>query len=103
MRVIHCPNCREPLPETAKFCAKCGENLALSLHFLNMVDEDLLGPTIKIHQRPPALKVPRFHSMNKGNSTSIQHASSSTTATIPRPRYHDLVSSSQTLQETQTR
>jgi hypothetical protein len=103
MRVIHCPNCQEPLPETAKFCAKCGEHLVLSLHFLNMVDEDLLGSTIKIHQRPPALKIQRFRTLNTGNSTSIQHASSSTTATIQRPRNHDLVSSSQTLPATQTR
>jgi hypothetical protein len=103
MRVIHCPNCQEPLPETAKFCAKCGEHLALSLRFLNKLDEDLLGPTLKINQSPQALKVPRFNSMNSGNSTSIHHASSSTTVTIQRPQNHDLVSSSQTYPATQHR
>ncbi len=28
VRVIRCPNCQEPLPWTANFCAKCGEQLS---------------------------------------------------------------------------
>ena len=96
-----CPSCQEPLPGTAKFCAKCGEHLSTSTHSLNMVDEDLFAPTIKIGHKSAALKATRFYAMNTGNGTSTQRASSRITATVQRPRRHDLVSSSQTLQATQ--
>jgi len=103
VRVIRCPNCQEPLPGIAKFCAKCGEHLSTSTHSLNMVDEDLVAPTIKIGHRTGALKVTRFNALNTGSSISTQHASSRITSTIQRPRRHDLVSSSQTLPATQLR
>ncbi len=103
MRVIRCPDCQEPLPGSAKFCAKCGEHLSIPAYSLNMVDEDLVAPTIKIGNRSGTLKVTRFYAMNIGNSTSVQHASSRITATVQRPRRHDLLSSSQTLPATQMR
>ncbi|HEY6287792.1 MAG TPA: hypothetical protein VIX20_19150 [Ktedonobacteraceae bacterium] len=103
MRVIGCPNCQEPLPGTAKYCAKCGEHLLTSAHSLNMVDENLVTPTIEIGHRPAALKVTRFNARNTGNSTSTERASSSITATAQRPRSNALVSSSQTITATQPR
>jgi len=101
--VIRCPNCQEPLPGTAKFCAKCGEHLSAPAYSLNMVAEDLVSPTIKIGNRSGALKAIRFYAMNTGNNTSAQHASSRITATVHRPRRHDLVSSGKTLPATQLR
>jgi BACON domain-containing protein/zinc ribbon protein len=102
VRVIRCPNCQEPLPETAKFCASCGEHLPASVYSLDMVDEDLYAPTIKMGITPEALKVPHFYAMNTGNG-STQQASSGITATVQRPRSNVLVSSSQTLPVSQSR
>ena len=103
MRVIRCPNCQAPLPGTARFCAKCGEHLSAPAYSLNMVDEDLVAPTIKIGNKSRALKVTRFYAMNTDNSTSAQHANSRITATVQRSRRHDLVSSGQTLPAAQMR
>ena len=93
MRVICCPNCQEPLPGIAKFCARCGEHLPLSAQPFNMVDEDLVAPTIKMSDRPTALKITRFYELN--NST--QHTSPRLTATVQQSRHNGLVSSIQTL------
>jgi Viral BACON domain len=93
MRVICCPNCQEPLPGIAKFCARCGEHLPLSAQSLNMVDEDLVAPTIKMCDRPTALTITRFYALN--NST--QHTSPRLTATVQQSRHNGLVSSIQTL------
>ena len=103
MQVIGCPNCQEPLPGAAKYCAKCGEHLLTSAQSLNMVDENLVTPTIEIGHRPAALKVTRFDTMNTGNSTSTERASSRITATAQRPSRNTLVSSSQTIPATQPR
>jgi Viral BACON domain len=96
VRVIGCPSCQEPLPGTAKYCAKCGKHLPASEHSLNMVDENVVAPTIEICHRPAAQKVTRFFAKNAGNGTNTQHASSRITATVQRPQSNDLVSSNQT-------
>ena len=97
MRVIRCPDCQEPLPETANYCAKCGEHLLTPALSLNSIDENLGAPTIKIIHRSPALKVTRFYVANTGNSTHTQRASSPITATVQRSRRNALDSSSQTI------
>ena len=103
MRVISCPNCNEPLPGIAKYCARCGEHLSTSALLLDMVDEDLLAPTIKINHLPAALKVPHFYAPDTGNSTRTQHASSRLTATVHRSRRNGGASTSSTIVATQPR
>ena len=93
MRVIYCPNCQKPLPGNAKFCARCGEHLPISAQSLNMVDEDLIAPTIVISQKPSALKVTRFYELK--NST--QDTSPRLTATVQQSQHNGPVSSSQSL------
>lgn len=95
MRVIRCPNCLEPLPEHAKYCARCGEHLPTPAFLLDLVDEDLFAPTIKLKRIPTALKVPRFYTLNTDNSKRTQYASLGVTATLHRPQHNELVASSQ--------
>ena len=97
MRVISCPNCYEPLPGIAKYCARCGEHLPASALSFDLVDEDLLAPTIKINHLPAALKVPRFYALGAGNSTRTQNASSRLTATVHRSRRNGVASTSSTI------
>ena len=97
MRVISCPTCHEPLPGIAKYCARCGEHLPTSAFSLDLVDEDLLAPTIKINHLPAALKVPGFYSLGTGNNTHSQHASSRLTATVHRSRRNGVASSRSTI------
>ena len=101
MRVIRCPNCQEPLPGSANYCAKCGEHLLLSEHTLNIIDENLIAPTIKIYRRSAALKVARFYTVDTGNNKSTHRAGSSMTASIQQSRRNDLISVSQTVPATQ--
>jgi len=101
VRVIRCPDCYEPLPEIAKYCGRCGEQLAISAFSFGLVDEDLLAPTIKIHHLPAAFKLPRFYTLGTGNSTRTQHASSGVTVTAHRSRRVEVASSSSTIVATQ--
>jgi Viral BACON domain len=103
VRVISCPNCYEPLPGIAKYCARCGEQLSTSALILDLVDEDLIAPTIKINPRPGALKAPRFYGLGNGNSTRSQRSSSRLTATVHRSRRNGEASSSSTIVATQPR
>ena len=57
MRVNSCPNCQEPVPGLAKYCAKCGRPLEQSLHYYD--DENPL--TLKLADRSADLKVPHFY------------------------------------------
>ena len=102
MRVIRCPNCQEPLPGTANYCAKCGEYLPISEHTLHIIDENLVAPTIKIVHLPAALKVAHFY-VDSGNNSSTHHSSSRIAATAQRPRRNALFSDIQTIPVTQPR
>ena len=93
MRVISCPTCHESLPGIAKYCARCGEQLPTSVLLLDLVDEDLLAPTIKINHLPAGLKVPSFYSLSTGNNTHSQRVSSRLTATVHRSRRNVVASS----------
>src|SRR5258708_30992374 len=60
MRVNCCPNCQEPLPGLAKYCAKCGKSLfAVEQSTRYRYDENQL--TVKLADRPADLKVPHFY------------------------------------------
>src|SRR6266478_6193102 len=60
MRVNCCPNCQEPLPGLAKYCAKCGKSLfAAEQSPRYRYDENQL--TVKLADRPAVLKVPHFY------------------------------------------
>ncbi len=60
MRVNCCPNCQEPLPGLAKYCAKCGKSLfATEQSPRYRYDENQL--TVKLADRPADLKVPHFY------------------------------------------
>jgi Viral BACON domain len=60
MRVNCCPNCQEPLPGLAKYCAKCGKSLfAAERSPYYHYDENQL--TLKLADRPADLKVPHFY------------------------------------------
>ncbi len=60
MRVNYCPNCQEPLPGLAKYCAKCGKSLfAAEQTPRYRYDENQL--TVKLADRPADLKVPHFY------------------------------------------
>src|SRR5258706_8986115 len=60
MRVNCCPNCQEPLPGLAKYCAKCGKSLfAAEQSPRYRYDENQL--TVKLADRPADLKVPHFY------------------------------------------
>ena len=97
MRVIRCPSCQEPLPGTAKYCAKCGVHLLISEHTLKIIDENLLAPTIKIAHRPAALKVARFYTVDTGNNNGNHRAGSRMKVPIQQSRRNDLISVSQTI------
>lgn len=61
MRVILCPNCDEPLPGFAYYCAICGETLASS-------------PTdaaTKLFRRPRAFNVPRFYAVRSDTDETV--------------------------------
>src|SRR5450759_2269547 len=61
MRVIRCPNCDEPLPGFAYYCAICGETLASS-------------PTdvaTKLSRRPRAFNVPRFYAVRSDTDETV--------------------------------
>ena len=66
MRVIRCPNCQEPLPWTANFCAKCGEQLSARTQSPHKKNKNLLIPDLKKAHRPAALKVSRFYAVDNG-------------------------------------
>ena len=60
MRVNCCPNCQEPLPGLAKYCAKCGKSLFVAEQSPRYrYDENQL--TVKLADRPADLKVPHFY------------------------------------------
>lgn len=85
MKMIHCPNCDETLPENANYCAVCGESMTSpghqSIHFIanqqtleqQTVLDDATIPlhsddaTVPLHanesDRPVALKVPHFYAV----------------------------------------
>jgi hypothetical protein len=92
VRVIRCPNCNEPLPGIAKYCARCGKHLPTSALSFDVVDEDLLAPTVKIDHLPASLKVPGFYALGTGNSTHTQRANSRLTATVHRSRRNGVTS-----------
>src|SRR6266487_301964 len=66
VRVIRCPNCQEPLPWTANFCAKCGEQLSARTQSPHKKNKNLLIPDLKKAHRPAALKVSRFYAVDNG-------------------------------------
>ncbi|MFL5696490.1 MAG: BACON domain-containing protein, partial [Ktedonobacteraceae bacterium] len=70
MRVIRCPNCDEPLPGFANFCAGCGETLTPAP----------TSSTVKVSDRPRALKVPHFFSLENYGDVSV--ATDSSTETV---------------------
>jgi hypothetical protein len=100
---MSCPNCQEPLPGTANYCAKCGMRLPTSEHSLNILDENLVAPTIKIALKNANIKVARFNAVDTGNNASTHRAGSRMTTTAQRPQHNALVSASQTFPETQQR
>ena len=97
MRVIYCPNCQEPLPGIAIFCVRCGEHLSISAQSFDMLDEDLVAPTINKNNRYSALKVTRFSALN--NST--QDTGPCLTATVQQSGRNNQVSFNQILPATQ--
>ncbi len=89
MRVIRCPNCDEPQPNCANFCAACGANLVPSP----------TSVTARI-SRPRSLRVPRFFILDSANyadataielsetfsaQTSMQSQLSSPAGALPTP------------------
>ncbi len=81
MRVIRCPNCDEPLPGFANFCAGCGETLTPAP----------TSSTVKVSDRPRALKVPHFFSLENYGDVSVANDSSSETVKfVPRSLHSSL-------------
>ena len=70
-------------------------------HSLNIIDENLVAPTIKIDRRPAALKVAHFYGVDTGNNTSTHRAGSRMTASVQQSQRNALVSASQTNPATQ--
>ena len=91
MRVIRCPNCQEPLPGKANFCAQCGEYLLASALSLNIPNENLNAPTIKLHHRSASLNLNHFLVINDDHSTITQSGGSQSTATLQHSSSNDLV------------
>src|SRR6266851_10277423 len=61
MRVIRCPNCDEPLPGFANYCAICGETLIPSP----------TSTTARLSHRPRSLKVPRFFTLRNESEETV--------------------------------
>src|SRR5712691_7338037 len=61
MRVICCPNCDEPLPGFANYCAICGETLIPSP----------TSTTARLSHRPRSLKVPRFFALRNESEETV--------------------------------
>ncbi|HLQ30355.1 MAG TPA: hypothetical protein VK140_14070 [Ktedonobacteraceae bacterium] len=61
MRVIRCPNCEEPLPGFANYCAICGETLIPSP----------TSTTARLSHRPRAFKVPRFFALRSESEETV--------------------------------
>jgi hypothetical protein len=83
VRVIRCPNCDEPLPGFANFCAACGETLPPAP----------TSTTIKVSDRPRALKVPHFFSLENDDDASAALLSSETVKFVRRSPRSSLNSS----------
>jgi BACON domain-containing protein len=94
VRVICCPNCQEPLPGTANFCAICGEYLLTSALSLNIPNENLDAPTIKLHRRSASLNLNHYLAINDDLSTITQSGGSQNAATLQRSSSNDLVPTS---------
>src|SRR2546421_7134106 len=74
VRVIRCPNCDEPLPGFANFCAGCGETLTPAP----------TSSTVKVSDRPRSLKVPHFFSLENYGDVSVANDSSTETVNFFR-------------------
>src|SRR5256714_8733389 len=83
VRVIRCPNCDEPLPGFANFCAACGETLPPAP----------TSTTIKVSDRPRALKVPHFFSLENDDDASAADLSPETVKFVHRSPRSSLKSS----------
>ena len=83
VRVIRCPNCDEPLPGFANFCAACGETLPPAP----------TSTTIKVSDRPRALKVPHFFSLENDDDASAADLSPETMKFVHRSSRPSLSSS----------
>jgi hypothetical protein len=71
VKLISCPSCQEPLPWTAKYCAKCGQNLSTNTPSTKK-NKNLLFPDVKKVHRPSALKVSRFYVLGAGVHATTQ-------------------------------
>lgn len=89
MRVIRCPNCDEPLPGFANFCAICGETLAPSP----------ASNTVKVSDRPRALKIPYFFSLENVEGVSPIDSSSLETVKFAQRSSHFSFNSSVAIAE----
>ena len=80
MRVIRCPNCDEPLPGLANFCAICGETLISSP----------TSTTTMLSRRPRSLKVSHFFALRSDAQETVpfkklSSVSSETVKLVQRP------------------
>ena len=81
MKGIRCPNCQEPLPWTAKYCAKCGQYLPT-----HKKNKNQLIPDVKKAHRPVALKGSHFYAMDTGVHATTQRMTPHMTTTPVKSR-----------------
>jgi Viral BACON domain len=88
---MRCPKCQESLPEAARYCAKCGENLSTPEQDPNQSYENQADSTIKLAHHPTALEVDRFNGDDKNANVITQHAESRITPTSAEVMHDGLI------------
>ena len=95
MKVIRCPNCHASLPGIAKYCATCGSSLPSLTQSSDSKNKSTR--TVKKHNRPAALKVPRFYTVATGENDGNQETGSHGAATSVKLEQNAAVSGSEAI------
>src|SRR5438270_108675 len=84
MRVIRCPQCGEPVPWTASYCANCGRSVSVQAQSFNDKDATVTLRKPRKHHRPASLKAPTFYTLTTRDADETQRLDRSQTARTAR-------------------
>ena len=80
MRVIRCPQCGEPVPWTASYCANCGRSDSVQAQSSSDKDATVTLRKPRKHHRPTSLKATTFYTITMHDPGETQRIDRSQTA-----------------------